>query len=462
VTFERYHQAVDYLQRRLWHELPIVPVERALQGRVRHLLAHFGDPHLAFPVVHVTGSAGKGSTSTITAAVLRAAGLRTGLYTSPHLQTFIERIDVDGMLVSPDEFAETVLGLDPLVRNMHLEVLDGAGFGRPSLVEVAFAAGMRHFAAERCQAAVVEAGLGGRTDYSNVFDQKPVTVITNVDYEHRERLGWSLRSVAAEKAAIIRGRETVVTAASRRESLDVIERRCAETGATLWRLGRDVRARITAAGAEGSEFSVRLPDFAAERVRLPVSGAHQVANAAVAVAAAVAFARAQGLGLDAEHARRGLAAVRLNGRLEQAQASPRLLLDGAHNPVEARRLAEALRAHWLGGGARLHLVVGILADKDQPAMVRALAPLAARVVVTQPPLGERVGDPDRMLGLFRRPLGAANVSFEPSHMRALDLALADAAADDVVCVTGSMFLVGAVRERWVPEQRILERRTAAV
>ncbi len=250
MAFERYFEAVDYLQRRLWHELPIVPVERALQGRIRRLLSHFGDPHERFRVVHITGSAGKGSTATMVAAILRAAGLRTGLYTSPHLQTFIERVDVDGELMAPDAFAEIVLGIDPLVRQMHADVIDGVGFGRPSLVEVAFAAGMKHFAAEACDAGVVEAGLGGRTDYSNVFDAKPVSVITNVDYEHRERLGWSLSSVATEKAAIIRGSETVITAATRREALNVIEARCSGDGSDVVAAGtrrarkRDVGGRV--------------------------------------------------------------------------------------------------------------------------------------------------------------------------------------------------------------------------
>lgn len=461
MSFRRYFEAVDYLQRRLWHELPIVPVERALQGRIRHLLAHLGDPHLAFPVVHVTGSAGKGSTATMVAAILRAAGLRTGLFTSPHLQTFIERVDVDGTLIPPDSFAETVLGLDPLVRKMHVEVLDGVGFGRPSLVEVAFAAGMKHFAGERCDAVVVEAGLGGRTDYSNVFDAKPVSVITNVDYEHRERLGWSLRTIAAEKAAIIRGAgEFVVTAAARREAVDVIAARCAESGARLWRYGHDVRARVTSADASGSTFSIRAPDMEVHGLRLPLAGAHQVTNAAVAIAAALAFGEAQGVAIDERSVREGLAAVWLPGRMELMQRSPRLLLDSAHNPLEARRLAEELRARWLDAGTRLHLVVGILADKDQASMVRSLATVADRVTVTQPPLGERTGDPQRMIRLFQQVLGPANVAFEPSHMRALETAIGDAAANDLVCVTGSMFLVGAVRERWVPEQRILERRTA--
>lgn len=460
MAYERYRQAVDYLQRRLWHELPIVPVERARQGRVTTLLAHLGDPHRQFPVIHVAGSAGKGSTASIAASILRAAGLRTGLYSSPHLQTFIERIDVDGVLISPGAFADGVLGLDPLVRRMHAEVIDGVGFGRPSLVEVAFAAGMKQFAEERCDAVVVEAGLGGRTDYSNVFDEKPVTVITNVDYEHRERLGWSLTSIAREKAALVRGGETVVTGTTRREPLAVIEGRCGETGATLWRSGREVRARIIEADATGSVISLRAPGISIDRARLALAGAHQASNAALAVAAAAAFGRATGAAIGEQAIRDGLASAWISGRLEEVQRSPRVLLDSAHNPLEARSLAAALRAHWLRDGTQLDLVVGILADKDQPAMVRSLASVADRVVVTQPPLGERIGEADRMLGLFRRALGDGAVAFEPSPERALDLALARAGASDVVCVTGSMFLVGALRERWMPEERILERRTA--
>jgi folylpolyglutamate synthase/dihydropteroate synthase len=143
------------------------------------------------------------------------------------------------------------------------------------------------------------------------------------------------------------------------------------------------------------------------------------------------------------------------------QREPRVLLDSAHNPLEARRLAEALRAHYLREGARLHLVCGILADKEQAPMVRALASVAGRVTVTLPPLGERAGDPHALVRLFQRALGADAVTFEPAHARAVDAAIA-AARDDIVCITGSMYLVGAARERWLPERQILERRSAAL
>ncbi len=465
MPYERYFEAVDYLQRRLWHELPIVPVERALQRRVRQVLAHLGDPHLRFPVVHVGGSAGKGSTTAITAAILRAAGLRTGMYTSPHLQTFIERYDVDGTLIDPARFADLILGLDPLVRKMHLQVLDGAGYGRPALVEVAFAAGMRHFADEACDAAVVEVGLGGRTDCTNVFDDKPVTIITNIEFEHTERLGATRASIAREKAALIRGREVVVTGERHPDALAVLQSRCAETGATPWRLGREIRLRRhgPARGDQGGErFDLACPLGAFRDLHVVLTGEHQARNAALAVAAALAFSDRTGLAVTEDHVRAGLDAVRVPGRMEEVQHDPLVLLDSAHNPVEARALAATLRDRHLRRGVRLHLVCGILADKDQVSMVRALASVADTVTVTQPALVERIGDPGRMLELFRARLGARNVTFIEDPARALDHALTRARPRDVVCVAGSMFLVGALRNRWLAEPTLLERRSAAL
>ncbi len=466
---ERYHEAVDYLQRRLWHDLPILPVERALQARIRTLLAHFGDPHRAMPVVHVGGSAGKGSTATMIASILSAAGLRTGLYTSPHLQTFIERIRVDDRLIAPERFADLVLGLEPLVRKMHVDVLDGVGFGRPSLVEVAFAAGMRHFADEKCDVAVVEVGLGGRTDCTNVFDDPvaAVTVLTNIEYEHRERLGPAIADIAREKAHIIKG-GIAITGARRPDALNVIARRCREREATLWRLGREVRVQIVSHDDAGTTLDLRAPNIEVVGLRIRVPGAHQVANVALAIVAADAFASGASRPIGGETIRAGLDGMRINARLETVQLAPRVVLDGAHNPIEAKATAAAIRGHWLSpsqpgvAAPRVHLVCGILADKEHPAMVREFAHVADSVVVTQPPLGARIGDPGSLLEGFRKRLLAGAVTFEPSPGRALDIALGRAAPRDIVCVTGSMFLAGALRERWVPEEQILSRRSSAI
>lgn len=481
---ERYHEAVDYLERRLWHELPILPLERAMQGRIRTLLTHFGEPHRAMPVVHVGGSAGKGSTATMIAAMLRASGRRAALYTSPHLQTFIERISIDDLLIDPARFADLVLGLDPVVRKMHIDVLDGVGYGRPSLVEAAFAVAMKHFADQRVDAAVIEVGLGGRTDCTNIFDAPAVTVITNVELEHRERLGGTIGAIAREKAGIIRptegrrgergeqgkrreeeggrGASVVITGARRREALAVIEERCTSAGRELWRLGREIRCGVVSSDANGSVIDVRTPRGAMRGLRLPLAGAHQAANAALAVAAAIAYGDATGCALEDRALADGLASVRISGRMETVQTAPRVILDSAHNPVEARALAAALRTHFLRDGVRLHLVIGILGDKEQGPMVRAFASVADSVVVTQPPLGERAGDPARMIAGFRAALGASGVTFEPQPERALDVALAHAASGDIICIAGSMFLIGALRNRWAAEEEVLRRRSAAL
>ena len=418
MSFERYQQACDYLIQRLWHETPIVPVEQALQHRIRVLLRRLGDPQLACPAVHITGSAGKGSTATMIAAILRAAGLRTGLYTKPHLQTFIERFDVDGALMPPDRFADLVFGMQPLVA----EMLDGRGpdsaFGRPSLVEVAFAAGMRHFADERCDAVVVEAGLGGRTDYTNVFDHAPVRVITSVELEHRERLGGTRAAIAREKAAIIHEGETVVSGVSGGQGSGPIAAHARETGSRLWRLGHEITLRD-----DGDRFDISCPAGSVDRICMPVPGAHQRRNAALAVAASLAFAEATGRDVAIDDVRRALGGLRVPGRWEIVQQRPGVILDGAHNPIEAQRLAETFASMRTAAGGKLTLVCGILADKDQASMVRAFASVADSVVVTQPPLVERAGDPSRMLALFRRRLGAARVAFEPDPLGALDLAL---------------------------------------
>jgi dihydrofolate synthase/folylpolyglutamate synthase len=298
---------------------------------------------------------------------------------------------------------------------------------------------MRWFADEGIDVGVVEVGLGGRTDCTNVFDEKPVTVITNIELEHTERLGKTRAAIAREKAAIIRGVEVVVTGERHRDALSVIEERCAEVGAKL------VVSRGSSVAGE-----------------LPLMGSHQASNAAMAVDALLALGERTGMVIDKAAIRAGLAAVRINGRMETVQESPRVILDGAHNPAEARALAAALDEHVARRGTKIHLVCGILADKDQAAMVRALAPVAASVVVTQPPLVQRQGEPAGMIALFEQHVGAKNVRFEEDPSAAFDLALSRARSADAVVATGSMFLIGHLRERWVPEATILRRRSSAL
>lgn len=462
MSFQRYQGATSYLIDSLWRRLPVVPPARAGQDRVRRLLAELGSPQRRFSVLHVTGTTGKGSVAVVAAAILRAAGFRTGLYTSPYLQTFIERIAVDGRLIDPDEFADRVEALKPLAHQMHLEVLEQIGWGRPTLLELAFAVALGHFADQSVEVAVVEAGVGGLLDHTNVFEPPAAVLVTNVDRDHLEQLGGSLSSIARHKAALIKPGSRAVTGANG-AGLAVIRDRAAAVGSPLWCLGStaargEVAVRVEAVGLEGTRFSVHTPCRRLTGLWSPLLGRHQARNAALAVAAVDALGAAGALPRPVPDGavRRGVAEAWLPGRLEVVGHRPWVVLDAAHNPAAAaalrRALVEVFRPHY----DRLVLVVGILADKDRPGILRRLTPLADQLVVTRPPFPERAGDPADTLEMARPYLrGEAEATLEPEPEEALGRALSLAGPEDLVCVTGSVYLVGLLRGRWWPEEAIL-------
>ncbi|MPZ22185.1 MAG: bifunctional folylpolyglutamate synthase/dihydrofolate synthase [Dehalococcoidia bacterium] len=453
MAFEAYRAAVDYLVEDLWRRFPVVAPARALQDRMRLVLGELGDPHLRFPVVHVGGTTGKGSTSAMVASVLEAAGYRVGLYTSPFLQTFIERISVNGELIAPDRFASLVEAMKPLVRRMHIDATDGEGWGRPTLLEVVFGVAMQHFAEEGVDVAVIEVGVGGRTDCTNVFGPSAVSVLTNVQLDHTEVLGHTPAAIAREKAAIIKPGGFAVSGA-RGEALKVIAERCRDLAVDLWRLPGEVRLRATNCG----------PLVVTPRRRLLVApvlaGNHQHFNAALAVAAADALAlRVEGFNVPDEAMAAGIARARIPGRLEVMQERPRVVLDGAHNPAAAAVLGTALEDGAAGHYRRLVLLVGVLEDKDRRRILGQLAPRADHVVVTSAPLRERSGDAGETLSAARRWAGRdVPVELVEPPMDALARALEVAGPDDLVCATGSIYLIGHLRGHWFSEEMLLRER----
>ncbi|MEX2236308.1 MAG: cyanophycin synthetase [Dehalococcoidia bacterium] len=453
MPFASYRTAVSYLVDDLWHGARPTRPGRPLQERIRLLLNGLGDPQNAFPVVHITGTTGKGSTAAMTAAILEAAGHRVGLYTSPFLQSFIERIALNGRLISPQEFANGVEKLKPLIREMDLALQAGEGWGRPGILEVIFAIGLDHFRREQIDVAVIEVGLGGRTDCTNVFDPSAVAVLTNVQLDHTDVLGDTPAAIAAEKAAIIKPGSRAVTGASG-EALDVVRAHCQRLGVPLWTLNEEI---LLQPGAECSAL-VDTPARGPLAVHPRMGGAHQKLNAALAVAAVDALGSAlPKFAVNDEAVTAGIGSAQLPGRFEIVQENPTVVLDGAHNPAAAEVLSEALLAQW--PGRRLVLLLGILADKDRASIIRSLVPLATHVVLTVPPFAERAGDPREMLEEARSvaPAGSG-VELIEAPEEALLRALALAGADDVVCATGSIYLIGRLRGHWFPEDRILAER----
>ena len=395
---------------------------------MRGMLARMGNFHDGLRVVHVGGTNGKGSVCALVASALQAAGHRVGLYTSPHLVRFHERIQVDGREMTDDELAEAVDALRPALE----------AFPEATYFEVGTLVALWHFARREVDVAVLEVGLGGRLDATNVFERPLCTVVTNVSLEHTDVLGKTEREIAREKAGIVKPGVPLVTGATG-DALAVLRETAAERGAPLLVMGDGFVPIPVAQDAEGQTLEVDGLRRDHGEVRVPLAGPHQRENAALALAA-LDEVDAGGVAVPLAAVREGLARARWPGRLQRVPGSPALLLDGAHNPAGALALAEHLREEKL----RPVLVFGALADKDWRAMVEALAPLARDAVVTRVP-SPRALDPQEAARAFSTTGIFGMVVEDPGH--ALRAAEGIAGPDGLVLVTGSLYLVGDVLAR---------------
>jgi len=400
--------------------------------RVKHLLQLAGNPQQRIRAVHVAGTNGKGSVTAMVAGILMAAGYRTGMYISPHLERFTERTRVDGREIPGPEVASLVSRLIPLVERMVAE-----GYEHPTEFEVVTAMAFLYFAEQETDLVALEVGLGGRYDATNVVDSL-VSVITNISFDHMDRLGNTLPEIAYQKAGIIKRLGTVVTGA-RGEALEVIARVAREESARLIVVGEDVTWEEVSSAMTGQVMNLRTPTHSYRGLELSLLGRHQQGNAATAVAAVECLAAA-GYPVPAEAIFTGLKAAVWPGRLEIMGQDPLVILDGAHNEDGARQLALALRG--IVPHRKLYLVLGLLSDKSARDVLAHLVPLAAGIIVTRPP-GPRALPP-ALLAQEVAALGGA-VVIEEDIGRAIALARAQAGREDAVCVTGSLYLVGWAR-----------------
>ncbi|WP_322799234.1 folylpolyglutamate synthase/dihydrofolate synthase family protein [Thermoflexus sp.] len=394
---------------------------------VRRLLERLGNPHRRYAVIHIAGTKGKGSTAAMAEAILRAAGYRTGLYTSPHLHTMRERIRIAGEMLSRSAVADLFQRLRPLIEaDPELTVFD-----------LLTAMGFLAFAESGVEIAVVEVGLGGRLDSTNVVSPA-VCLITALSRDHTEILGPTLAHIAFEKAGILKPGVPAVTAPQPEEAMAVLRQVAEERDVPLftldgWRYGPE---KISPAGQWGE---IRAPDGARWSVRLPLLGRHQWENAALAVAAMLQL-REQGWGIPDEAIREGLEQVKWPGRFEILREDPPLVLDGAHNDASAARLAETIAEVF--PGHRWRLIFGVSADKDPITILRPLWPLVEKVWLTRS-RHPRAADPQRLaeaaegLGLSWRIRGEV--------AQALEEAFAEGGP---ILVTGSLFVVAEAREAW--------------
>jgi dihydrofolate synthase/folylpolyglutamate synthase len=401
-------------------------VDAPTLDRARRLVELMGEPQRAYPVIHLTGTNGKGSTARMITALLAARGLSVGTYTSLDLEGVNERLTWNDEPISDEALAGVLEGVIRL-EDLMAEV--------PSRFEVLTAAAYRWFSDIAVDAAVVEVGLGGRWDATNVADAE-VAVVTNVSLDHAEILGPTLADIAWEKAGIVKQASTLVLG----EQDPDLRRIFAQAGAAeVWERGRDFACERNRVAHGGRLVDLRTPGRRYEEVYLPLHGAHQGDNAATAVAAAEAFF---GGPLAPDVVEEALAGVRVPGRMEVVSRRPLTILDGAHNPAGARAAAATLSEEFETGGATV-LVIGLLRGREPSEMLAALGVDRAPLVIACPPPSPRamsageVAEAAAAMGL--RAVTAGTVADAVARAQAL------AGADDVVVVTGSLYVVGAAR-----------------
>ncbi len=436
---------------------------------MRRLMRLLGNPEGRYLAVHVTGTSGKGSTATMIAEVLRQAGLRVGLYSKPHVQLPLERIVIDGRPLHPAAFVDLAAEFQQAARAL----AEREGY-TPMYTQAWVALALLAFARASVDVAVVEVGVGGRLDDTNVVHPL-VSVITSVGLDHVEFLGPTLEHIAREKAGIIKEGAPAISGVTEEGPARVIAEAARAAGSSLIALGRDFRftpheidlsggrfiyVDVVGARAEGESAKTGFSQAPAPEGALHVGllGAHQLSNAAVAVAALRAAEQRLGRAIPREAYERGLQRAWLPCRLEVVQREPLVLLDAAHNAQKAAALRASLDA--LTPGRPRVLVLGILADKSSEEMIDVLAPGAQLVIVTQPQVigSKRPERLERLAALVRQ--YTDQVLAEPDPARAVELGLERTPADGMLCVTGSLYLVGQVRGRWFPESALLAQAAA--
>jgi dihydrofolate synthase/folylpolyglutamate synthase len=434
----KYSEAIAYLHSLTDYEkmrIERYTAEAFDLSRVEALMSSLGDPHTRFPSVHIAGTRGKGSTAAMCEACLRAAGYTTGFYISPHLHTFRERIQIDRQEITREDVVALVNEVRPAV-----ERVDGV-----TTFEAITAMGFLRFARKEVDVAVVEVGLGGRLDATNVITPE-VSIITSLSLEHTYLLGDTLDKIAFEKAGIIKPGIPAVVAPQRDEARVVLEQICKERGAPLTQIGRDWTYEPGEADLEGQSFAVRrLAGGGSEldgEYWIPLLGRHQLENVTCAIAA-LDILRQQGYEISAEAVHEGLRGVDWPGRLEILSREPLAVVDCAHNPYAAQILRRALE-EWFPG-RRWVLLYGASADKDIEGVLKTLLPISDYVLVTRSD-HPRAAAPTELADIVASLGGGAEIGVNVA--KALPRTLEVMAPQQGLLVTGSIFLVADVCEEW--------------
>ena len=427
----RYNQALDYLYSfvdySLKHSSELAKADFNL-NRMFALMESLGNPQTKYPIIHVAGTKGKGSTSALCAAGLQAAGYKTGLYTSPHLEDFVERIRINGEPISHEQLADLVDEIQPYVAK--IEML--------TTFEITTALAFMAFAKYGATAAVFEVGLGGRLDATNVVTPK-VSVITSLSYDHMAVLGNTLALIAGEKAGIIKDGVPVVSAPQKEEALEVLLRIASERNSAITLVGKDVEFERVGSSLSGQRLQVKGRSTVVE-FHIPLLGAHQVENAATAYAAL----KASGIPISDEQIQSGFSRVQWRARFEVARFDPPVIFDSAHNQDSFEKLRETLEEFF--PGRKVYLIFGASEDKNIPGMFAEMKAKIQKIIVTRAD-HPRALSVDHIQGLADQAgvESEAVVPVKEALRRALELSSKDGS---IVLSAGSMFVTAEVMREW--------------
>lgn len=426
-TETQYNQALDYLYSfvdySLKHSSELAKADFNLD-RMFALMKSLGDPHMKYPIIHVAGTKGKGSTSALCAAGLMAAGYKTGLYTSPHLLDYVERIQINGEPITHEQLIELVEEIKPHVARIE----------KLTTFEITTALAFMAFAKYDATAAVFEVGLGGRLDATNVVTPK-VSVITSLSYDHMAVLGSTLALIAGEKAGIIKPGVPVVLSPQKDEALQVLLRVASERNSDITLVGRDVGFERVGSSLEGQKLKIQNLEF-----RIPLLGVHQIENAATAYAAL----RASGIPITDEQIKTGFSQVQWRARFEVARLDPPVVFDSAHNQDSFEKLRETLEEYF--PGKKVYLIFGASEDKNIPGMFAEIKPKIQKIIITRAD-HPRALSVEQISGLADQ-AGAEWEAVSPvkhALRRALELSAKDGS---IVLSAGSMFVTAEVMREW--------------
>lgn len=405
-------------------------------GRIKSLLEQLGNPQESLKFIHIGGTNGKGSTAAMLTSILREAGYKVGLYTSPHLVSYTERITVNLQPIPETQFAGIMAEIVSVYNQVHRETGDS-----PTEFEALTALALLYFARSGADVVVLEVGLGGDLDSTNIITSSLVTIITNVSIDHTNYLGENARLIAEKKSGIIKQGCPVITASTDEDVLEVLQSRAMTLMAPFYQIREEVSGESVDESLQGQLFRLRTGKVDYGVLRIPLLGEHQISNAALAVFAAQIL-QEKGWHISKEQIRSGLAGTRWPGRLEAVSRDPLVILDGAHNAAGMEALGKWLRKSR-SKYKKVILVIGMLDDKERERSIEFIKPLVNQVIVTRPH-SIRTEKWQLLADVFRD--GGCTVSVVEDIQGALSKGLSASCPGDMLLVTGSLYLIGDVRE----------------